>query len=229
MSDNGPQYVSRKFHNFSSDWDFKHTTSSPHYPQSNGFIERQIQTVKKTLKKAKKSDSDPYLAMLVLNSSPNSSGMSPASIMYNRNPRTRLPSAIPNRKHYSKSKVDNDEYRNKIKDLTHIKPNTVVRIRTDREKDWKQTGKVLQKSSEPRSYLVLNEKGNIVRRNRKHLIPTNDEFRIDIDNEVMQENQLQSTTSLVEPSSQIVEPSQVTYLRVHIILIPQHMKLKSHQ
>ncbi|XP_014676736.1 PREDICTED: uncharacterized protein K02A2.6-like [Priapulus caudatus] len=44
ISDNGPQYASYAFKRFTEDWDFRHITSSPHFPQSNGFIERQIQT-----------------------------------------------------------------------------------------------------------------------------------------------------------------------------------------
>lgn len=36
LSDNGPQYSSAEFHEFSSVWGFAHTTSSPEYPQSNG-------------------------------------------------------------------------------------------------------------------------------------------------------------------------------------------------
>ena len=34
-------------------WCFDHVVSSLHYPKSNGFIERTVQTVKITLKKAK--------------------------------------------------------------------------------------------------------------------------------------------------------------------------------
>ena len=36
-SDNGPCYSSREFHNFLSFYQVDHITSSPHYPQSNGF------------------------------------------------------------------------------------------------------------------------------------------------------------------------------------------------
>ena len=39
-SDNGPQYSSREFAEFAKRWDFKHVTSSPMYPQSNGLAEK---------------------------------------------------------------------------------------------------------------------------------------------------------------------------------------------
>ena len=55
FSDNGPQFSSREFKDFSIKWDFIHNTSSPEYPQSNGLVERHIQTIKRLLKKAKAS------------------------------------------------------------------------------------------------------------------------------------------------------------------------------
>jgi len=39
VSDNGPQFLTQ-FNKFCHQWGIKHTTSSPRYPQSNGFIER---------------------------------------------------------------------------------------------------------------------------------------------------------------------------------------------
>ena len=47
--------------------------------------------------------------------------------------------------------------------------------------NWKKTGKVIGKSSQPRSYQVLNENGNVIRRNRRQLIPTNETFEPQID------------------------------------------------
>ena len=36
---------------------------------------------------------------------------------------------------------------------------------------------MLEKSKHPRSYLLENQLGNQIRRNRRHLIPTNDEMK----------------------------------------------------
>ena len=52
ISDNGPLFNSQEFADFLSSHSVRHTTSSPHYPQSNGFIECQIQTVRNLLYKA---------------------------------------------------------------------------------------------------------------------------------------------------------------------------------
>ena len=50
ISDNGSPFNSQEFADYLSSHGVKHT-SSPHYPQSNGFIERHIQTVKNLLYK----------------------------------------------------------------------------------------------------------------------------------------------------------------------------------
>ena len=52
ISDSGSLFNSQEFADFLSSHGVRHTTSSPHYPQSNGFIERQIQTLKNLLYKA---------------------------------------------------------------------------------------------------------------------------------------------------------------------------------
>jgi Integrase core domain/Integrase zinc binding domain len=45
-SDNGPQYCSAKFRSFTKVWKFKHITSSPGHPRSNGLAELYVQTAK---------------------------------------------------------------------------------------------------------------------------------------------------------------------------------------
>ena len=53
-SDNGPCYTSREFHNFLSFYQVNHITSSPHYPQSNGFTEALVGIAKKLMEKSVK-------------------------------------------------------------------------------------------------------------------------------------------------------------------------------
>jgi len=60
FSANGSQYSSRSYKEFARSWNLKHTKSSPEFSQSNGLVERAIQTVKRMLIKCKESNSDPY-------------------------------------------------------------------------------------------------------------------------------------------------------------------------
>jgi hypothetical protein len=57
-------------------------------------VEKAIQTVKKSLKKAYDGNQDSYLASLVLNTTPGNDHKSPASRLFGHQPRYTLPSLI---------------------------------------------------------------------------------------------------------------------------------------
>ena len=65
-SDNCPQYPSAQCAEFCTSWGITHETSSPHYPQSNGFAEACVKSVKHALHHAKYSGADPQLTLLAL-------------------------------------------------------------------------------------------------------------------------------------------------------------------
>ena len=65
-SDNGSQYDSAEFSHFAKEWGFRHVTSSPRFPQSNGEVERGVRTVKNLLQKAE----DPAKRLLAHRSTP---------------------------------------------------------------------------------------------------------------------------------------------------------------
>ncbi|XP_076127486.1 GTPase IMAP family member 8-like [Alosa pseudoharengus] len=90
FSDNGPQFSNASFKNFAEEWNFVHTTSSPHYPQSNGLVEKSVQTVKRLLYKAKDSGADFYQRLLVYRTTPLECGMSPAQLLMRRRLRSNL-------------------------------------------------------------------------------------------------------------------------------------------
>ena len=60
VSDNGPQFASGEIQTLAKSYSFSHVTSSPHYHQSNGMVERTVRTVKQLPKNAP----DPHLALL---------------------------------------------------------------------------------------------------------------------------------------------------------------------
>ena len=92
VSDNGSQFISDEFKEFSRHWSFAHMTSSPTYSQSNGKVEAAIKSAKSVMKKSRKAKTDPYLALLEYRNTP-SPGMesSPVVRLMNRRTRTQVP------------------------------------------------------------------------------------------------------------------------------------------
>ena len=73
MSDNGPEFSGKAYQQFCIEWDIRLYTNSPEYPQINGLTERTIQTIKQTLKKARKAGDDTHLTLLALRTEPRGS------------------------------------------------------------------------------------------------------------------------------------------------------------
>ena len=69
-SDNGPQFESHLFAEFTKDWNIKYSTSSPRNPRSNGRAESAVKIVKGLLTHAKCSGQDPHFALLAKRSTP---------------------------------------------------------------------------------------------------------------------------------------------------------------
>ena len=94
VSDNGPPFQSKEFAKFLSGLGIKHTTSSPGYPHSNGFIEQHIQMVKNMLSKS--SNTRSFQEVLAdLRTTRIGTGLpSPAEILHGRNLMTRVQAEI---------------------------------------------------------------------------------------------------------------------------------------
>ena len=185
VSDNGSQYsntrnlfsTTHEFKQFAEEWGFRHTTSSPEYPQSNGAAERAVQTAKRIFKKAAADKKDPFEGLLKYRNTPfEDIGVSPVQLLMSRRTRTMIPThrrlllpqavdpdqvvkALKQRQSVSKKNYDKQG-----RDLPQLEPGDKVRIRPNRDREWRKA-EIL-----PRSYLLQDERGRVYRRNRKQII-----------------------------------------------------------
>ena len=178
MSDNARQFTSSEFEQFAREWNFKHITSSPRFPQSNGFAERAMKTAKEIL-----NQDDIFLAIHAYRSTPLTElRLSQTKLMFERNIRNTLPCLSKNLKHNcmnrdtleskdrkakQRQKTNYDKHHGVI-NLPELQPRDLVLVKTDDEKHWKTQARVLQKEA-PRSYLVRTDSKGDLRRNRRHL------------------------------------------------------------
>ena len=187
VSDNGPQFSSFHFREFCTFYDIQYTASSPEHPKSNGLAENSVKAVKRLLKKASRAKEDPYLALLAYRSTPTADGLpSPAERLFGRKIRSRLPSFIPlNRDKDVLSKLKDNKVRQKYyydktaKNLSILTPGATVRVRQGSQKEWSSQCKVLSKTEFPRSYVIRTPQGTHLRRNRKDLLETPEEFEVE--------------------------------------------------
>ena len=83
MSDNRPPFNGEEFRQFACDFDFVHTTSSPHIHQSDGFIEAMVKKVKNAYKKMDRSPNAQARALLKLCDTPIMADLpSPSEILH---------------------------------------------------------------------------------------------------------------------------------------------------
>ena len=91
-SDSGPCYTSREFHDFLEFYKIHHITSSPHYPQSNGFAEALASSLKKLMEKSVKDGKLWNYGLLEYRVTPVSGNLpSPLQALTGCKPRTSFP------------------------------------------------------------------------------------------------------------------------------------------
>ncbi|GFO24240.1 Pol polyprotein [Plakobranchus ocellatus] len=176
ISDNGPQFASREFAQFTEVYGILHKTSSPLHPESNGEAERAVRTIKNLLRKA----SDPYIALLNYRATPLQHGKSPAELLMGRQLPTKVPVPSdcykpnwPYLKHFQKSdkqiklsQKKNYDKRHRAKPLSQLHPGEKVWITTPKHQEAVTTRPVDQLNN--RSYIIGTQWGQ-QRRNRFHL------------------------------------------------------------
>ena len=183
VSDKGPQFACAEFRNFAKVWEFQHTTSSPGYPQSNEQVERTVQTVKNLLQKAHESGQDPYLSILEYrNNTLDSVKKSPAQLLMSRRLKSLLPTTSTllqpqvaenvAKELRSRQQIQKKYYDIGSRVLSSLHKGEVARMQ--RQGKWVQVTVVGQHDGTPRSYLVQTQDGQIYRRNRRHLLKTNE-------------------------------------------------------
>ena len=180
VTGNDTQYTASTFQEFANLYGFEHVTTSPYYSQANGFIERNVQTVKGLLQKCKESGADPHLAMLCLRTTPIDHHLSsPAELLNSRVYQSNLPAISKtisfdpesNVKLQARQDLQKWYYDRSSKELPTLKPGCNVRVFNHSSHKW-ESGSVKQPTETPKSYVVDMSNGGTLVRNRRHLRPT---------------------------------------------------------
>ena len=180
MTDNGPPFNSSEFRQFAKTYEFRHQTSSPGYPQSNGKAESAVKILKNLMVKANADGRDVYLALLDWRNTPTEGiGNSPAQRLFGRRTRTLLPTSsqllepetvrgVPN-KLAGRQRKQAAYYNKGARNLPWLSEGDHVYMApAPGQSKWKSASVIKYLGN--RSYLVkTDDGGGLYRRNRRHL------------------------------------------------------------
>ena len=206
VSDNGPQFSSKEFDQFSTAWDFVHRKTSPYHSQSNGKAESAVKEVKKLMQKAKDAGEDPYLYLLEKRNTPTSEmKLSPVQRLFGRRTRTLLPITARSLKPTTfktaeirenlLKRMENQKryFDHRSKPLDVLQAGDSVWIQpTEGERRWTK-GTVLNRYG-PRSYEISTNK-TVLRRNRCHLRKAKSNIRDNVEHPAINTSQARLTRS----------------------------------
>ena len=178
ITDCGKQFTSEEFGQFAKAYGFEATTSSPYYPKGHGFIERHVQTVKKTMCKCREEGSDQNMAMLALRATPLSHNLpSPGELLNSRRYKTNLPTYIssPTNAEYVRTHLELEQQKalkptEHCRELSELLAGQKVYLQDPLSKQWEK-GTIVSGAGTPRSYIVQTDEGRELRRNRIHIRP----------------------------------------------------------
>ena len=172
VSDNGPQYDSTEMKAFAASCQFRHITSSPHYPQSNGLAECMVKTMKGLLQ----DSPDIFVSLLSYRATPLPwCGLSPGELLMGRRLKTDVPEtrdiSPPNWPHL-RSFADKDKEKKQRQKEVYNRQHRVCTVPSlpDNTPVWVNTqgrqvpGTVVAAADNPLSYVVKVPTGQ-VRRN----------------------------------------------------------------
>ena len=188
------------YKDFAKSYRFRHETSSPLYPQSNGLAEL-VQTAKRLLSRS----DDPQLALLTYRATPLPwCNLSPAQLLMGRSLRTTVHQVtshlIPKWNYLEEFREKDKDFKEKQKrdydchyrtsEMPDIPEDTAVWIRSGNKP---QKGRVVACANKPRSYLVDTSTGRL-RRNRSHLqvvpYPKPEETKSEISDPMLMQNRI---------------------------------------
>ena len=176
-TDNGPQFSSHLFMEFTKEWNIDHELSSPRNPRSNGQAEFAVKIVKGLLTRAKYSGQDPYLALLAYWSTPVDSHLrSPAEMLYRRTICMTVPQRIRNKDPHAN--LDMEQLNNRAAQSTsyhdchsQIKSpfyaGQTVSVLNDAKTLWLPA--TILRQADHSSYLIKVVGGGTYRRARDHI------------------------------------------------------------
>ena len=178
-SDNGPCYASREMKTFLDESGIIHSTSSPHYPQSNGLAEAFVKISKNLMEKAVKEGKKWNTYLLQHRVTPLSKEIpSPYEILFGRKPRsdlTLLPSQLMNSR-ISRIREEIARKEGKYHAIENTSGELPIEIgqqiwhQDPQTKKW-SSGLVEKACDEPNSFVISTKTGARYRRNRNFIKP----------------------------------------------------------